>query len=297
MIAGEHAVLYEKHALVGAVNQRVYVSIQARNDDLIIIHSALGERQMPRNQIDTSKPFHFIGAILEKYYALFGTGFDLTVKADFPADVGLGSSSAISVATIAAMETWLTEKFPKRENLMNAAIKIIRGVQGRGSGADVAAAVWGGVLLYKATPQVLALYETLPPISLVYAGYKTPTPEVINIVEQRRMQSADNYDDLYNRIDAATLEADNTLRNKDWSALGVALNKGQSLMEELGVCDEALTEIVTTMNKMPDITGTKISGSGLGDCVLGIGALDDVDWMYREIPVKLSSIGVALESS
>ncbi len=296
MIAGEHAVLHGKHALVGAVNQRVYVSVEPRDDDIIIIHSALGKRKMPRQQIDSSKPFHFLGAIFEKYRDKFISGFDLTVEADFPADVGLGSSSAISVAALAAIETWLTGKLPEREELMKEAIKIIREVQGRGSGADVAAAVWGGVLLYKATPQVLARYKTLPPISLVYAGYKTSTPEVINIVEQRRMQSADNYSDLFNRIDASTIAADKALRNKEWTTLGLELNHGQSLMEELGVCDNALTEIVATMNKMPDIVGTKISGSGLGDCVLGIGVLNDVDWIYKEILVKLSARGVEHES-
>lgn len=295
MIAGEHAVLHGKHALVGAVNQRVYVSIQARNDDLILIHSALGERQMSRRQIDSSRPFHFIGAILEKYSNSFKCGFDLTVEADFPADVGLGSSSAISVATIAAIETWLTEKFPEREKLMHNAIEIIRSVQGRGSGADVAAAVWGGILLYKAIPQVVARYDDLPPIALVYAGYKTPTTEVIKIVEQRRMQSADNYENLYNRIDASVMTANEALNNKNWAALGLVLKKAQSLMEELGVCDKALTEIVATMNNMQNIAGTKISGSGLGDCVLGIGTLDNVDWKFREIPVELSACGVEHE--
>ncbi len=295
MIAGEHAVLHGKHALVGAVNQRVYVSVKTRDDDLIVIHSALGERKMPRNQIDASRPFHFIGAILQKYSASFASGFDLTVEADFPADVGLGSSSAISVAALAAIQTWLTGNFPEREELMRDAIEIIRAVQGGGSGADVAAAVWGGVLLYKATPQIMARYEELPPIALVYAGYKTPTPKVIKIVEKQRIQSKDNYEDLFSIIDASTIEADKALRNKDWIALGIALNKGQCLMEELGVCDKALTEIVATMSKMTNITGTKISGSGLGDCVLGIGTLDNVDWMYREIPVELSARGVEFE--
>jgi len=295
MIAGEHAVLHGKHALVGAVNQRVYVSLEPRNDDLIAIHSSLGERQMPRTQIDSSKPFNFLGAVFEKHQNSFESGFDLTVKADFPADIGLGSSSAITVATMATIERWLNGKFPKREKLMHDAIEIIRSVQGRGSGADVAAAVYGGILLYKATPEIIAHHENLPPIALVYAGYKTPTPEVIKIVEQQRKYSADNYKDLYNRIDVSAIAANEALCNRDWTLLGQELSKAQDLMEELGVCDDALTEILSTMNKMPNISGAKISGSGLGDCVLGIGALDKVDWKYREIPVELSSCGVEQE--
>lgn len=297
MITGEHAVLHGKHAIVGAVNQRVYVSIQPRGDALITINSELGKRQMSRKHIDSSKPFNFLGAIFEKYNEQLKNGFDIIIESDFSSKVGLASSSAITVATIAALETWINGEFPDRNSLMIDAIDIICKVQGRGSGADVAAAVWGGVLLYKSIPQVISRHENLPPISLVYAGYKTPTPEVITIVEEQRKKTEDNYRDLYNRIDQSSLDADKALTNNDWPALGNALKIGQSLMEELGVCDKALKDISETMNKMPNIYAAKISGSGLGDCILGIGNLDDIEWNYQVIPVALSKDGVKLEDS
>ena len=68
-------------------------------------------------------------------------------------------------------------------------------------------------------------------------------------------------------------------------------------MEDLGVCDDTLSDIVTTLRSMPDILGTKISGSGLGDCVLGIGTLTTVDWPYRVIPVHFTTEGVRDEST
>ena len=42
MISGEHAVLHGRHALVGAVDQRVRVMLTPRADDTIRICSALG---------------------------------------------------------------------------------------------------------------------------------------------------------------------------------------------------------------------------------------------------------------
>jgi len=295
MLAGEHAVLHGRHALVGAVDQRVSVTLAPRRDDTIAIHSNLGERSMPRTTIDASRPFHYLGAILEAYQSAFPGGFDLTITAEFPPDVGLGSSSAVTVAALAAIHSWVNRSFPDREALMHEAIVLIRQVQGMGSGADVAATVWGGILLYKAEPTVIARYDRLPPIALVYAGYKTPTPEVVRIVEEKRARSKDRYDALFDRIEACTLAASGTLKAQDWTALGRILNQGQTLMEELGVCDAALADIVAAMNTMPGIRGAKISGSGLGDCVLGIGKLDAVDWPYRPLPVSLSIHGVRLE--
>ncbi len=297
MIAGEHAVLHDKHALVAAVDQRVSVALAPRKDNTIAIHSALGEREMSRHAIDAARPFHFLGAVMEKLSDAFPVGFDLTIVADFPADVGLGSSSAVTVAALAAINTWLTGSFPDRKTLMRDAIAIIREVQGMASGADVAAAVWGGILLYKATPEVISRYETLPPIALVYAGYKTPTPDVIRLVEEARAESPDGFEALFDRIDKCVLFANSTLKAENWGLLGSVINAGQKLMARLGVCDNALASIVETMSAMHTIHGAKISGSGLGDCVLGIGTLDTVEWPYRAIPVNLSKEGVRREFS
>jgi len=297
MIAGEHAVLHDKHALVASVNQRVAVTLQPRDDSTILIHSALGERKMSVDAIDSSPPFHFLGAVIQKHQASYQQGFELTVTADFPADIGLGSSSAVTVATLAAIETWLTGSFPDKTPLMQDAVAIIREVQGMGSGADVAATVWGGILLYKATPEVIARHVALPPISLVYVGYKTPTPDVIRLVEAARKDSPDGFQALFNRMETCVLFANAALVAEDWVALGSALNAGQQLMAELGVTDDGLSDIVKTMKSMPGIRGAKISGSGLGDCVLGIGSLDTVDWPYRSIPVALSPDGARLERS
>lgn len=295
MIAGEHAVLHGKHALVAAVDRRVTLTLKARADDQISIRSELGTREMTLSTIDASRPFHFLGAVLHKHKSRLTSGFDLTIGSDFPADVGLGSSSAVTVAAMAAITTWITGQFPDHEVLMQDAVSIIREVQGMGSGADVAAAVWGGMLLYKATPEIVSRYDILPPIALVYAGYKTPTPDVIRIVEHRRQQSDDAFRSLFDRIDTAVLFANAAMKAANWNLLGTVMNAGQQLMAELGVCDDALAEIVGHMQTMPPIHGAKISGSGLGDCVLGIGALDTINWGYEEIPVALSPIGVQQE--
>lgn len=296
MIAGEHAVLHGHHALVAAVDQRVTVKLTPRGDNTITIDSALGQRTMRHDAIDASQPFHFLGAVLEENRPELPGGCDIVIEADFPPDVGLGSSAAITVAALAAVKTWTTGTFPSNNELMNMAVGLIRKVQGSGSGSDATASVRGGALLYKATPQVVSrVDEPLPPIVLVYGGYKTPTPEVIRIVEAQRAEAEDNYASLFERINACSLAAAESMKSGEWPVLGATLDIGQMLMEELGVCDETLGDIVSRMKDNPGIMGAKISGSGLGDCVLGIGALNAVDWPYRVIPVELSPDGVRLE--
>ena len=295
MISGEHAVLHGRHALVGAVDQRVRVTLTPRADDTIRICSALGERRMPRTQIDASEPFTFIGAALAHHAAALPGGCDVVVEADFPHDIGLGSSAAVTVATLAALQAWCRGDQPEGETLRQEALQVVRSVQGMGSGSDVAASVFGGVVLYRMQRGVLERFEALPDIALVYAGYKTPTPDVVRRVEERRRAAPDLFEPLFEQFDRATLAAASAWRAGDWGALAGALSEGQAVMVALGVCDDTLAAIIAEMERSPGIRVAKISGSGLGDCVLGLGRLDPLDCTYRQIPVALSASGVMVE--
>ena len=68
------------------------------------------------------------------------------------------------------------------------------------------------------------------------------------------------------------------------------MNKNQTYMRKMGVSTEKLDEIVKTLQQQPGILGAKISGSGLGDCVLGLGESD-----LEQIPVEMSVEGLIVE--
>ena len=328
MISGEHAVLHNRHALAGAVDQRIHVNLRPRDDDEIHIVSELGERRMPLTDIDRSPPFRFVGAAIEQSAERLPSGIDLTIQSDFPPDIGLGSSAAVTVATMAAIDAWRTPPLDatngdggpppftppgtnrppttaseelSRESLLRRAVTLIRDVQGLGSGTDVAAAVYGGIVRYKASPpKVVERFDDLPDICLVYAGYKTPTPEVVRMVEQRRRESPGELERAFDLMEACTAAAAEAIRNRDWAALGEALATGQEAMVAMGVCDSTLAATVAGLLEDDGILGAKISGSGLGDCVLGIRRFGDVPlhgnatWPYRAIPVTLSGEGVSV---
>jgi hypothetical protein len=56
---------------------------------------------------------------------------------------------------------------------------------------------------------------------------------------------------------------------EDFSRLGPMLILNQKLMEEMGLCNAALAEIISIFQTLE--TPAKISGSGLGDCAIGLG--------------------------
>ena len=150
------------------------------------------------------------------------------------------------------------------------ALETIRVVQGRGSGSDLAASIFGGVTAYSTKPEFQSLEISLP-LTAVYSGYKIPTPEVIQHVEELRAADPAKYERIYCEIDLSVEEALVALREDDRVLFGLVLDRNQQLMDEMGVSTPELQEIVTALKNNPSIAGAKISGSGLGDCAVGIG--------------------------
>jgi mevalonate kinase len=60
------------------------------------------------------------------------------------------------------------------------------------------------------------------------------------------------------------------IQEQDWLELGFLFNEQQKCMKSLGVSDDHLDSLIAELRAQPNILGAKISGSGLGDCVIGV---------------------------
>ena len=73
------------------------------------------------------------------------------------------------------------------------------------------------------------------------------------------------------------------------------MNNYQGLMDALGVSDKSISDMVYSLRQSDRIQGVKISGSGLGDCVLALGNDENISIPYEQIPVAVSEDGVIIE--
>jgi mevalonate kinase len=275
MLLGEHAVLHGREALVTAVNRRVEVTLRTRDDGDVVIDSALGHYRGSLSHLQIEPPFRFILAALSEQSSSVPDGVDIAVRSEFSDKVGLASSAAVTVATHAALARHATGKSPDPETVFERTLATIRSVQGMGSGADVAAAVWGGTVAYRAEPRSIRRLDSLCPLTVLYSGGKIPTPEVVRRVEEARRARPEAFEKIFDDMERAVEEACRALAEEDWSALGAVLDRGQSLMVELGVSNAALEDLIAQLRADPAIYGAKISGAGLGDCVVGLGRLSE----------------------
>jgi mevalonate kinase len=290
MLLGEHAVLHGHRALVCAINRRITVHLTPTAEHSLKIVSKLGDYHFPLNHLVDHPGLRFVLQAVRQHADQFPSGFKLKIDSEFSADIGFGSSGAVTVAVHAAILAWLLGEPPENELLFSEALQTVRAVQGSGSGADLAASVFGGVVGYTIAPTFQPLALCIP-LTAVYCGYKTPTPEVILKVQQLRAEHLQKYERIFAEMDAGAANAMECLRNHDLPGFGSILNHNHWLMDEMGVNTPELQEIVEALQSAPDVFGAKISGSGLGDCAVGIGIAELKDLRYPVHHLEVSPTG------
>ncbi|MEM9843806.1 MAG: hypothetical protein AAF965_03335, partial [Pseudomonadota bacterium] len=220
-------------------------------------------------------------------------GVDIAISSDIDPTLGLGSSAAVIVALIGAIDALDCVGLGPRE-LHKQALKIVRHVQGRGSGADLAASLQGGCLAYHLVNEPVGGAEItslpIPPsLSLRYCGYKTPTSEVLARVAAARSGNEARFDALYEQMGRSAEAAIRATQRQDWKDLASEMTAYQELMRDLGVSDPTIQK---TIEDAESALAAKISGSGLGDCVVALGPVPD-----RFTPVQIATEGLLIHDA
>lgn len=296
MLMGEHAVLHGQLALVAAVNVYVTVSLSHRSDDQIFIDCQFGQYQTSIKHCLAKPPFDVVMAAISNFKQQLPTGFNLSIDSSrMPTAKGIGSSTAVTVAVTAALLQWL-HAHCDMDQCFQLALQAIRHQQGSCSGADVAASVYGGVLAYCPMPFQLTPLNWHPDWVLLYTGAKMKTAKVVEHVQRQFADRPKVLQALYQNIGQTVEVAASALQAGDLDTLYEAIKQNQDYMEQLGLCNLAIDQILAFFSDQHDIKAAKISGAGLGDCVIGFGRLDGRPCSYKRIAVQPSQQGVYVEN-
>ena len=302
MLMGEHAVLHGELAIACAVEQRIRVTLEPLESQVLRVSSALSNYQDDLRSLADDPQLRFVLQAVRSLTGQLPGGLHLKIDSEFSHRVGLGSSAAVTVAVTAALQQWVEDCYDRRQ-VFERALETVLAVQGRGSGTDLAASTYGAVIGYRVDPLEIIPLDAVPQIGLYYCGYKTPTPDVLARVAAEEQRFPELYKQLYQLMGAATKEALAAAAAQNWPLLGQLMNYYQGLMDALGVNDKTLADIVYRLRAgsaaatldNSGVYGAKISGSGLGDCVISLGRPNGVDIPYDEIPVKVAPEGVKVD--
>jgi mevalonate kinase len=238
MLLGEHAAVYGYPCIVTAVSERLYISEGTPTGDTRFLDAAVRVWGKP--------------------------DVKLSARSSFSGAYGFGSSSAVTVAAL----KYLKPEAASQE-IFDTAYRVVLEIQGAGSGFDVAAATYGGILYYikNKTIEPLAIQDI--PLVVGYTGIKADTKTIIGDIAAKHEREPGKVDRIFQAIAKIVEEAKTKMLEGDWERVGRLMDFNQEYLRDFGVSSEKLESLISAA-KRAGAWGTKLTGAGVGDCMIAL---------------------------
>lgn len=266
MIAGEYAVLEGAPALVAAINRRIILG-------------------RPPSGVPTNRaPVDALGPEIEQVFELQGQPrgdlhIDRSALYREGRKLGLGSSAA-GAAAAAALALYEARETITRERVFELALRAHRAVAPKGSGVDVLASSFGGLLL--ANPSALEHPMRLGPekalggisMSVIDTGKSARTSTFLEAIEAHRRASPRASREAFRRlcecmeaIEMAVLQPSPTEVMEGIAEYGARM-EALGAITSLPIVEERLKGIAALARSFGGVS--KPSGAGGGDIALAL---------------------------
>ncbi len=274
MLFGEHIAVYGKPCIVTAVNHRMSVSVEKRDDDKIIINAPevhVKDYKISINDFINQHPkeVSFVLTAVNNFFDKYGceSGLNIETQSEFSSKFGFGSSSAVTVSTLKALAELFGIKLTTNE-LFNISYKTVLDVQKVSSGFDVASAIFGGTIYFARKGEIIEKMNIKEiPLVVGYTGVKADTPTLINKVGKMMEKEPEKINDIFDKIESIVIKAKEKIKNSGLDELGQFMNDNQKYLEMLDVSSPELDRLIFSSNNA-GAYGSKLSGAGGGDCMI-----------------------------
>ena len=293
ILFGEHSVVYGKPAVVLAIDRRAKVYAEKRSDKKIFIdadnlgfsgyfegddyHAVRGKAWRGRNlaalNVSARKTMEYLG--------LEG-GVNLKVRSMIPIAVGLGSSAAICVTTVSAVER-LFDAGLKNEEISKLAFEGETIIHGKPSGVDNNVSTFGGVLSYDKENGIKRhkLDQNIPFI-IGNTKKKRSTKKMVENVAALKEHNPVEMEKILNSMGLIAESGLDALMKADIQRVGDLMDLNHGLLSAIGVSTMKL-EILCHTSRNNGALGAKLTGAGGGGCMIAIAEDPDIPNIERAI--------------
>ena len=276
ILFGEHFVVYENTAILGAINKYATVTTEKTNTDNILISSSLGQSSIQKDE-DVSnvekkfRPFFYIAKqVIEKNN--FEKGITIKIESDIPIGAGLGSSSACCVAAAASILNLFN--ITDEKEVLELAINAEKTIFPNTSGADCTVSVSGGIIEYQ-KEKGFSKIETENEFNFIIIDSEQvhSTDKVVERVRKFKENNSDVFTELCSEEERLITKALDSMKKNDLETIGKCMAQNQMFLEQIGVSNDELLLITKEIEKIT--FGAKITGAGDGGCIIALTQKDD----------------------
>ncbi|KRM68029.1 mevalonate kinase [Apilactobacillus ozensis DSM 23829 = JCM 17196] len=266
---GEHSVVYNKPAIalpVTSVALRVEIEPNIENSILIDSDYYRGKlNNVPVNMLGVKKLIHQTLKKIDKE----NEHFKMFVKSDIPSERGMGSSAATAIGIIKAICNYFNQPI-NREELLKLSDVEEKITHGNPSGLDAATVssnypIW--FIHGKKNEQIP--FNINGYLIIADSGIRGRTDIAVNYVRELVNNKNKVAIDSINNLGKATIEAKECLAKGNIKKLGNLMNFAHTQLQNIQVSHPLVDKMVSTA-KFSGALGAKLTGSGLGGCVISI---------------------------
>ena len=276
ILFGEHFVVYNNRAILGAIDKYATVTSEKTNTDNILISSSLGQSSIKKDE-DVGKvekkfrPFFYIAKkVIEKNN--FDKGISIKIESNIPIGAGLGSSSACCVAASASIANLFSDTTDKE--ILELAIQAEKTIFPNSSGADCTVSVYGGIIEYQKEKGFTKIDTENEFFFLIIDSEQIhATDKVVERVKKFKEENKDVFAELCSEEERLITKALDSMKSNDLETIGKCMAQNEIFLEQIGVSNDVLLSITKEIEMIT--FGAKITGAGDGGCIIALTQKDD----------------------
>lgn len=274
IILGEHAVVYGRSALAAPTPLTVEARVVDATEGvrLLVPRWGLEQRIAPISERPTGAAG--MVATLLKQLDLDGRAMTIEAFPDVPRGMGLGSSAALAVSVIRALDRHFSLGLTDAA-VNEFAFECERTAHGTPSGVDNTVATRGKLLLFQARApgrsESIEEVELSRPLPLVVGltGKESLTAKSVARVAESWRRSPDRYDAIFDQIEMLTNAGAEAARNGSLLELGELMNLCHGFLNALQVSTKEVEELVEVARRH-GAAGAKLTGGGGGGAIVAL---------------------------
>lgn len=272
ILLGEHSVVYGHPALAAGLPHGASARANPSSETKLRV-APWGVELRPTDDVPLARA---LGVLLEQ--AGVAGAFTIDATVELPSGAGLGSSAALGVAVLRALDR---ARGVTRDADSELAISMAweRVFHGNPSGIDNAMAIAGGLAWYVRDEPLIRVHAKSP-IHLVVgdSAEACSTKTTVESIARQREQNPDKINRTLEAIAAIVRNGRLALESGDQVALGQLFDMNQSLLASMLISTSTLEEMIAIAREAGAL-GAKLTGGGGGGCMIALA--NDADGAER----------------
>ena len=266
ILLGEHAVVYGRPAIAGAILRGVLATCCASDGPATLSVPAWG---LAVRAGDASE----VGRALAAIFTALGrpaSGVAIDADATVPGGAGLGGSAALGVAVARAIAEH--DRRPLDDAALRDAVLAWESVfHGNPSGIDAEIAATGAIGVYVKGQGLRPLRLRAPlPIAIGDSGERSATKDMVTAFAREKERAPEKVERILEGIASLVRNAVLALEAGDLPQVGKLMNLDQTLLASM-MLSTARIEDLCAAARTAGAWGCKLTGAGGGGCVVAIG--------------------------